>query len=182
MTREVISHFLFFIERVLGPLTLVSAHTTYPNDQLLCETAVLTRLVSLKGQQVSVLASIGGVQPDQQELTVKGTKTSRRVTDFHTDTVGNGGDFIALRMPPKDPRATSLRAQVDNLSLHIADEPNKLATRARPLAFKPLSRTSSPKGDIDPSLINIHLKTINCVRGFSFRQQLVDWGMKYSKK
>ena len=30
MTREVISHFLFFTERVLGPLSLISAHTTYP--------------------------------------------------------------------------------------------------------------------------------------------------------
>ena len=43
MTREVISHFLFFTERVLGPLSLISAHTTYPDDPHLCETAVLAR-------------------------------------------------------------------------------------------------------------------------------------------
>ena len=128
MTREVISHFLFFTERVLGPLKLISAHTSYPTDPLLCETAVLAHLVSSEGQQVSVLATVGGVQPDRQEFTVKGTKTSRRITDFHKVTVSNGGDFIALEMPSKDPRATSLKAQLDNLSLHLAGEPNKLAT------------------------------------------------------
>ena len=128
MTREVISHFLFFTERVLGPLSLASAHTTYPDDPSLCETAVLARLTSGTGQQVSILATIGGAQPDRQEFTVKGTKTSRRVTDFHKDAISDGGDFIALREPPQDPRAISLKAQLDDLSLHLAAKPNRLAT------------------------------------------------------
>ena len=128
MTREVISHFLFFTERVLGPLSLASAHTTYPDDPSLCETAVLARLTSGTGQQVSILATIGGAQPDRHEFTVKGTKTSRRVTDFHKDAISDGGDFIALREPPQDPRAISLKAQLDDLSLHLAAKPNRLAT------------------------------------------------------
>ena len=44
MTREVISHFLFFSERVLGKLELKWAKTIYPKDHLLCETDVLARL------------------------------------------------------------------------------------------------------------------------------------------
>ena len=128
MTREVISHFLFFTERVLGPLSLISAHTTYPDDPPLCETAVLARLESKTGQAVSILATIGGVQPDRQEFIVKGTKSSRRVTDFHKDAISDGGDFIAVREPPKDPRAISLKAQLDDLSLHLAAKPNRLAT------------------------------------------------------
>jgi predicted dehydrogenase len=128
MTREVISHFLFFTERVLGPLSLISAHTTYPDDPPLCETAVLARLESKTGQAVSILATIGGVQPDRQEFIVKGTKSSRRVTDFHKDAISDGGAFIALREPPKDPRAISLKAQLDDLSLHLVAKPNRLAT------------------------------------------------------
>ncbi len=128
MTREVISHFLFFSERVLGPLYLLSAHTTYPEDVSLCETAVLARLVSEKKQEVSILATVGGAQPDRQEFTVKGTKTSRRVTNFYGDSISDGGDFTSLREPPKDPRATSLKAQLDDLSLHLASKPNRLAT------------------------------------------------------
>ena len=128
MTREVISHFLFFTERVLGPLSLISAHTTYPDDPSLCETAILARLESETGQAVYILATIGGVQPDRQEFIVKGTRTSRRVTDFHKDAISDGGDFIALRKQPKDPRAISLKAQLDDLSLHLAAKPNRLAT------------------------------------------------------
>ena len=128
MTREVISHFLFFTERVLGPLSLISAHTTYPDDPSLCETAVLARLESETGQAVSILATVGGAQPDRQEFTVKGTKSSRRVTDFHKDAISDGDDFIAAREPPKDPRAISLKAQLDDLSLNLAAKPNRLAT------------------------------------------------------
>ena len=128
MTREVISHFLFFTERVLGPLSLISAHTTYPDDPSLCETAVLARLESETGQAVSILATVGGAQPDRQEFTVKGTKSSRRVTDFHKDAISDGDDFIAARETPKDPRAISLKAQLDDLSLHLAAKPNRLAT------------------------------------------------------
>ena len=128
MTREVISHFLFFTERVLGPLSLISAHTTYPDDPSLCETAVLARLESKTGQAVSILATVGGAQPYRQEFTVKGTKSSRRVTDFHKDAISYGDDFIAVREPPKDPRAISLKAQLDDLLLHLAAKPNRLAT------------------------------------------------------
>jgi hypothetical protein len=66
MTRELIFHFMFFTERVLGMLSLVSAQATYPDDPSLCETAVLARLISAKGQQVSILATLGGAQPDRQ--------------------------------------------------------------------------------------------------------------------
>ena len=128
MVREVISHFLFFTERVLGPLSLISAHTTYPDDPSLGETAVLARLESETGQAVSILATIGGAQPDRQEFTVKGTKSSRRVIDFHKDAISDSSDFIAVREPPKDPRAISLKAQLDDLSLHLAAKSNRLAT------------------------------------------------------
>lgn len=150
MTREVISHFLFFSERVLGPLSLLSAHTTYPEDLSLCETAVLARLVSEKKQEVSILATVGGVQPDRQELTVKGTKTSRRVNNFHMDAISDGGNFTSLREPPKDPRAIGLKAQLDDLLLHLASKPNRLATmneafRVQTLVEGILAETGKPQ-------------------------------------
>ena len=150
MTREVISHFLFFSERVLGPLSLLSAHTTYPEDSSLCETAVLARLASEKKQEVSILATVGGAQPDRQEFTVKGTKTSRRVSNFHMDSISDGGDFTSLREPPKDPRAAGLKAQLDDLSLHLASKPNRLATmneafRVQTLVEGILAETGKPQ-------------------------------------
>ena len=118
MTREVISHFLFFSERVLGLLELKWAKVVYPKNDLLCETDVLARLETKDGKFVNILASVGGVQPDRQEMTIRGTKTSRRVSEFYKDFESDGGEFLPLREEPKDPRAVSLKAQLLSL-IHI---------------------------------------------------------------
>ncbi len=128
MTREVISHFLFFSERILGPLTLVWARPAFPADNTLCETHMLARLEAVNGCPVTVMASTAGAQPDRQELTIKGTKMSRRVTDFYRDAASDGGPFLTVGPKLEDPRALSLKAQLDNLSMLVNREPNRLAT------------------------------------------------------
>ncbi len=128
MTREVMSHFLFFSERVLGPLQIIWAKTTYPADTSLCENAVLARLETREGCGVNIMASVGGAQPDRQELTVKGSKSSRRIADFHKDSESTGGPFIPLRQEPEDPRALILKRQLDDLYLNVKRQPNRLAT------------------------------------------------------
>ena len=138
MTREVISHFLFFSERILGPLSLVWARPSYPADDSLCETHMLARLESVDGQPVTVMASVGGAQPDRQELTIKGSAASRRITDFYVDAVSTGGDFTEVRARPDDPRAASLRAQLDDLRLCLAGKPHRLATPAEALRVQKL--------------------------------------------
>ncbi len=128
MTREVISHFLFFSERILGPLELVWAQPDYPAGGALCETHVAARLVSASGAPVTIMGSVGGAQPDRQELTLKGTKASRRISEFYLDDVSTGGAFTPIVDDYADPRATSLRAQLDDLVLLIEGKPNRLAT------------------------------------------------------
>ena len=128
MTREVISHFLFFTERVLGPLKIVWSKTSYPKDNSSCETGVLAKLESLEGCPVNILATIGGIQPDRQELTIKGSKKSRRISEFYKDYETLDGEFISLREEPLDPRALSLKSQLDDLSLKLKGLPNRLAT------------------------------------------------------
>ena len=146
MTREVISHFLFFSERVLGPLKVIWANTTFPEDASLCETEVLARLETVEGYPVNILASVGGVQPDRQEFTVKGSIKSRRISEFYKDAESDGEEFIPLRKEPEDPRAISLKGQLDDLSLNIKGLPNRLATinealRVQILVEDILSRT-----------------------------------------
>ncbi|MEW9921665.1 Gfo/Idh/MocA family protein [Marimonas sp. MJW-29] len=128
MTREVISHFLFFSERILGPLELVWGRADYPDDPALCETHVAARLVNATGAPVTIMGSVGGAQPDRQELTIKGAQASRRISDFYRDAVSDGGPFEAVGEEPKDPRAVSLKAQLDDLALLVAGKPNRLAT------------------------------------------------------
>ncbi len=138
MTREVISHFLFFSERILGPLKVVHAHPSYPADPALCETHMLARLENAKGLPVTVMASVGGAQPDRQELTIKGSLASRRVLEFYIDSVSDGGAFVEIGERPADPRAVSLKAQLDDLLLCMAGEPNRLATPEEALRVQKL--------------------------------------------
>ena len=115
MTREVLSHFLFFSERLLGPLKVVFAHPSYPADRSLCETHLLARLETPQQQAVSILASVGGAQPDCQQVTIKGSTKSRRVAEFSLDMESSGGPFVPLEEAPADRRAVALKAQLDEL-------------------------------------------------------------------
>ena len=128
MTREVISHFIFFSERVLGFLELKWAKVIYPKDKLLCETDMLARLETKDGKSVNILASVGGAQPDRQEMTIRGTKKSRRVSEFYRDYESDGGEFFPLREDPPDPRAVSLKGQLDELNKLYKKKSNRLAT------------------------------------------------------
>lgn len=137
-TREVISHFVFFASRVLGPLKLVWARPGYPVDGALCETHMAARLENADGVPVSVFASAGGAQPDRQELTVKGTQRSYRVSEFYLLSASDGGPFSDIGEPPADPRAVSLKAQLDELDKAIGGRDHKLATPSEALHVQEL--------------------------------------------
>ena len=146
MTREVISHFLFLSERILGPLTLVWAETEYPEYNSLCETHVTARLVNTSGVAVNLIGSVGGVQPDRQEVTIKGSKSSRRILDFYHDSISFGADFVPVRESPEYPRAVSLKAQLDDLVLMMAGNPNRLATLQEALRVQYLIESILARG------------------------------------
>ena len=133
MTREVISHFLFFAERALGPLTLVWAQPNYPEDAKLCETHVAARLETADGSPVTIMASVGGAQPDRQELTIKGSLCSHRISEFVHEATSDGGAYVPVSAEMSDPRATSLKAQLDEFSLLMAGKPSRLATQEEAL-------------------------------------------------
>lgn len=59
-TREVISHFIFVLQRVLGPAHLLRSTVRYPVDGLGAETALDAELLAA-GVPVRLRASVGGV-------------------------------------------------------------------------------------------------------------------------
>lgn len=127
-TREVISHFLFFSSRLLGPLRMIWSQPTYPSDPSLCESHIAARLENADGVPVSVFASVGGAQPDRQEMTIKGSNHSYRVAEFHMLSRSDNGPFVEVYPAPPDPRAVSLKAQLDALDRALAGKAHKLAT------------------------------------------------------
>ncbi|MHA1527764.1 MAG: Gfo/Idh/MocA family oxidoreductase [Alphaproteobacteria bacterium] len=138
--REVISHFVFFSERILGPTRLIWARPEYPpnapGEPALCETHILARLEATDGTPVSVFGAVGGAQPDRQEVTVKGSRQSHRISEFYRHAISDGGPFIATRPDPDDPRAEVLRRQLDELDKCLAGEAHLLATPAEALSVQ----------------------------------------------
>lgn len=138
-TREVISHFLFLSERFLGPLTLTWAHPSYPADPALCESQILARLETADGRPVSVLGTVGGAQPDRQEVTVKGTGTSFRFSEFYQLWKSAGGAWEkAFDFPDTPSRVEALQRQLGDLDKCVRGEPHLLATPAEALRVQVL--------------------------------------------
>ncbi len=71
-TREVLSHFIFVLQRVLGPARVRSATPTYPSDGRSAETALSARLEA-GGMPVDIDARIGGEADDFNRLTLRGS-------------------------------------------------------------------------------------------------------------
>jgi predicted dehydrogenase len=125
--REVVSHFIFVTERLFGPARIEFSNPSYPTDPELCETHLMARL-DCDGIPVNIFGSCGGIGPDRQEVTVWGSKTSHRISDFTSLATSDGGEWRDALAPDADPRATSLRRQLDNVALWLNGETNTLPT------------------------------------------------------
>ncbi|MCZ4272164.1 Gfo/Idh/MocA family protein [Maritalea porphyrae] len=127
MTREVISHFMFFAERLLGTTHLNWTSPIFP-DETLCETNLSARLFNPDGLPLNVFANVGGAQPDKQRVFVKGTKKSFKVEQFSELWVSEGDRFSQVVFPSDNARIDGLHVQLDHFDKCIRGEPHLLAT------------------------------------------------------
>jgi len=138
-TREVISHFLFLAGRFLGPLTLEHASPRYPQDPALCELDMLARLTTAEGLPVTVMGTTGGMQPDRQEVTVRGSRMSYQFREFYQLWRSNGGAWEeALDWSQEDPRSSALQRQLSEVDRWLSGQAHKLATAQEALAVQEL--------------------------------------------
>jgi len=138
-TREVISHFLFLAGRYLGPLTLQHALPRYPHDPSLCELDMLARLTTADGRPVTIMATTGGMQPDRQEVTVRGSRMSHQFREFYQLWRSDGGPWQeALDWSQEDPRSSALQRQLNEVDRWLRGQPHKLATAQEALAVQEL--------------------------------------------
>jgi predicted dehydrogenase len=138
-TREVISHFLFLAGRFLGPLTLQHALPRYPQDPALCELDMLARLTTAEGLPVTVMCTTGGMQPDRQEVTVRGSRMSYQFREFYQLWRSDGSAWKeAVDWSQEDPRSSALQRQLSEVSRWLRGQPHKLATAQEALAVQEL--------------------------------------------
>ena len=114
-TREVLSHFLYVIERLMGPAELLSATPVYQNDPALCETHI-TAVFDCNGVPVTMLGTSGGAGPDRVELTLWGEDKSYRLHDWFCLQVSDGDDWQQQYAEVPDLRVDSFARQLDGVA------------------------------------------------------------------
>jgi len=91
--REVLSHYLFLTEKLLGASELVSASVAYPaTPEDAAESHALAQL-DCSGTPVTFAGTVGGAGPDLIECTVWGAKRSFRLVDWYRLLVSDGADW-----------------------------------------------------------------------------------------
>lgn len=135
--REVISHFLFMTQRLLGELELIDASVGYPDDPALCETHILAQL-DAGGIPITIAATAGGVGPDLVEYTLWGDHKSYRINDWFNLFESDGGPWQPSLPEIEDARTAAMQHQLRNLANLLAGEDHTMASFDEALAVQRL--------------------------------------------
>jgi predicted dehydrogenase len=115
-TREVLSHFVFVLQRVLGPARVLSSRPVYPADGRSAERSLGARLEA-GGIPVEIDARIGGERDDFNRMTLRGSAGEIELREWfgvcrrrHGSEWDSAGAAAELRA----------RGQVDQLTQWIA--------------------------------------------------------------
>lgn len=102
--REVLSHFIFVLQRVLGPAQVVRSQVDYPEDGIGSERALEAELVAA-GVPVTIRASLGGDRADDNRMLWRASEGEIELRDWFGVTqqrqgerVQSLGDAETLRM------------------------------------------------------------------------------------
>ena len=124
--REVVSHFVFLTERLLGPASLESTRVHYP-DVDGSEVRMVT-VVNCRGVPVSVTGSVGGVGPDRVEFTLWGSDRSFMLHDWYWVKSSTGENWNQEIVDVVDPRQATYVGALDNLHALLQGKPNTTAS------------------------------------------------------
>jgi predicted dehydrogenase len=142
-TREVLSHFVYLVQRLLGPVSCAGARVCGPSGAPLpAETAVSATLAA-GGVPVSLAGSVGGQAPDIVEARFMGATQELRLTDWYRlerhDAAAPGGAPVAGL--PQDPRTATYARQLDQLHAMLSGAPHSLPSFADAFAVQRLIET-----------------------------------------
>jgi len=134
-SREVLSHFVFVLQRALGQAKVEAAKPDYPADGVTAERALEARL-SAGGVPVTVAAQVGGKLPDFNRMTLIGSAGAIEIHDwFGLRRRRGSGDWIAEGMPQSNRQVGQL-GQLDQLAEMIEGRAHTLPSFAEALAVQ----------------------------------------------
>jgi predicted dehydrogenase len=117
-SREVLSHFVFVLQRALGQATVEQATPDYPDDGVSSERALKARL-NAGGVPVTVEAKVGGSLPDFNRMTLVGSAGAVEIHDwFGLRRCGKDGAWT-LEGTPQSNRQIGQSGQLDQVAAMI---------------------------------------------------------------
>jgi predicted dehydrogenase len=122
--REVLSHWVYLTERLLGDSTLEGSLVRYPDGDG-AETHLLADL-SAGVVPVTVAGSVGGSGPDQVEFTLWGSEQSCRIVDWNQLRSSRGEQWSDELTHLDDPRQVGYVLQLDNAAAAFAGQPHSM--------------------------------------------------------
>jgi predicted dehydrogenase len=133
--REVLSHFVFVLQRVLGTAMVEEARPDYPADGVSAERALTARLQA-GAVPVTVEAHVGGSQPDFNRMTLIGSAGAIEIHDwFGLRRRRNDGASIAEGTPQSN-RQIGQSGQLDQVVAMIEGRAHTLPGFAEALAVQ----------------------------------------------
>jgi len=138
-SREVLSHFVFVLQRALGRATVEESRPDYPADGVSAERALTARLKA-GGVPVTVVAQVSGSYPDFNRMTLVGSAGALELHDWfglrrrrgHGD---GDGDWVAEGTPQSN-RQVGQAAQLEQLAAMIDGREHTLPSFAEALAVQ----------------------------------------------
>jgi predicted dehydrogenase len=124
--REVLSHFLFLTQRLIGPLVIRECRVTYPDD-CAAETAIAARLAA-GAVPVTLAGRIGGDLADDHRWRVLGQQGAFEPHDWYSLKRRINGGWLDVDFGEGEVRDLSYRAQLDALDAMLAGRPHGLAS------------------------------------------------------
>lgn len=125
-TREVVSHFLFALRRLLGPLEVIQATVGWPADPSLSERDLMATLTA-GGVGVHLSGHVGRIAADDKnEMVVTGDRGALRLVDWRHLEMADRGGWKPVR-EAKDTAGPGM-AQLDAVAAWLEGGPHPLAS------------------------------------------------------
>lgn len=137
-TREVLSHYVYLLQRLFGSVELLGASVAGPaGDPAAAETSVAAAL-ACGGVPVSITGSVGGQAPDRIEAVFVGAHGEWRLFDWYRLEACDAGTPGGRPVPglPTDPRRSTYRRQLEQIHAMLSGDPHTLPDFADALAVQ----------------------------------------------
>lgn len=134
-SREVLSHFVFVLQRVLGPAQVVRSQADYPDDGVGSERSVEAELIA-GGVPVRITAGLGGERADDNRMLWQASEGEIELRDWFGVTQQRQGERVQSLGDAETLRMNGMTDQLSHWSAMLEGRSHSLPGYAEALAVQ----------------------------------------------